>query len=332
MMFKKILIALLVIVLVAVVAMFAFLYRSDLSRDELAATYINEQSKFMPLPNGANMHYRDEGDSSKPALVMIHGGFGSLHNWQGWIPELGKDFRLISMDLLGHGLTGKYPANIYDRHTERDAVHQLLQKLGVSQYIIAGNSFGGGIALEMALAFPNEVTGLILVDTEGVPNGENGYDTSRFNNDKPITPDMPEFTKLSWIESIGSKFIGPIVIRSSLDSMVHNKDLINDEFVDYYGRILRYQGNREAQLLMFRQGMYLISKNDNMDLLPRLKEIQCPTLIIQGEQDNLVPMRVAEIFNREIANSQLAIIADAGHMPMIEKPKETANKVLNFFK
>lgn len=289
-MLKNILLSILALVIIGLIIVFALFYKSDLTRDELAKTYTNEQSKFIALPNGANMHYRDEGDKTKPVLVMIHGGFGSLHNWEGWIPELKNDFRLISMDLLGHGLTGKYPANIYDRQTERDAVHQLLQKLGVTEYIVAGNSFGGGIALEMALKYPDEVTGLVLVDSEGVPNGEEGYDTSLFNDDKPMTPADPDFTKPSLMERIGSKFIGNKVIKTTLDSMVHNKALLTDDFVDYYARILRHTGNREAQLLMFRQGMYLISQNPPTDLQPRLKEIQSPTLIIQGKQDTLVPM------------------------------------------
>lgn len=316
-----------IIGLVIVVAMF---FKPDLSRDELAKIYINEHSKFIDLPNGANMHYRDEGDKTKPVLVMIHGGFGSLHNWEGWIPELKNDYRLISMDLLGHGLTGKYPANIYDRHTERDAVHQLLQKLGIDKYTVTGNSFGGGIALEMALKYPDEVTGLVLVDSEGVPNGEDGYDTSLFNDDEPMTPADPDFTKPSFMERIGSKFIGNRVIKTTLDSMVHNKALLTDEFVDYYARFLRHSGNRESQLLMFRQGMYLISQNPPTDLRPRLKDINCPTLIIQGKQDTLVPMSVAEIFNQEIPSSQLAVIDEAGHMPMIEKPEESAQAVKKF--
>lgn len=329
-MLKKLLIGLLVPIVIGVFAIFVLFYQSDLSRDELKA-YVNAESKFIDLPNGANMHYRDEGTPNKPALVMVHGGFGSLHNWEGWIPELSNDFRLISMDLLGHGLTGTYPANIYDRHTERDAVHQLLQQLGVEQYIVAGNSFGGGIALEMALKYPNEVVGLILVDSEGIPNSSDGYDTSLFNSDKPMTPADPNFIKPTSMEKIGSYFIGKKMIASTLDSMVHNKDLLTDEFVTHYARILRHTGNREAQLLMFRQGMHLISNNPKMDLLPRLKEIQCPTLIIQGKQDTLVPMHVAETFNKAIMNSQLAVIDQAGHMPMIEKPKESAAKVKAYF-
>lgn len=331
-MIKKILIGLGIVIALALIIIFAFFYKSDLSKEDLTDTYINEKSKFMELPSGANMHYRDEGNPNGPVLVMVHGGFGSLQNWEGWIEPLKNEYRLISMDLLGHGLTGAYPANIYDRHTERDAVHQLLQKLNIKKYTVAGNSFGGGIALEMGLEFPNEVEGLILVDSEGVPNGDDGYDTSRFNSDDPMTPEDPNFEKLSFLENLGSKFIGPSLIKVQLESMIVNKDMITDDFIDYYGRILRYKGNRKAQLLMFRQGMYLISKNPKTDLLPRLKELKMPVLVMQGEQDDLVPMRVAHKFNDNIAISELAVVPESGHMPMIEKPEETAEMVDAFFK
>ncbi len=327
---KKLLIGVGSVVVVIILIVFIFFYKSDLSKEQLTYPYINAHSKFTKLANGANMHYRDEGNPNGKVLVMIHGGFGSLHNWEGWVDNLKDDYRLISMDLLGHGLTGKYPKNLYDRHSERDAVHQLLQKLGVEKYSIAGNSFGGGVALELVLQYPQEVEGLILVDSEGIPNGEDGYDISLFNDDKPITPSDPDFYTLSLLERVGSKFINKYVVKSTLDSMVYNKALLTDDFVDYYSKILRYEGNREAQLLMFRQGMYLISKNGKMDLLPRLKEINCPTLIMQGKQDFLVPMKVAEKFKANIKGSKLAVVDNAGHMPMIEKPKETAKFIEEF--
>ncbi len=278
------------------------------------------------------MHYRDEGNPNGKVLVLIHGGFGSLHNWEGLVPHLKGEYRLISMDLLGHGLTGKYPKNLYDRKTEREAVHQLLQELEVDTYSVAGNSFGGGVALEVALAYPDEVEALILIDSEGIPNGADGYDTSLFNDDKPMTPEAPNFYKLSFIERVGSKFISKNTIKSVLDSMVYNKELLTDDFITYYSEILRYESNREAQLLMFRQGMYLISQNGKMDLLPRLVEIHCPTLIIQGKEDTLVPMEVSERFRDHIEDSQLSVIDEAGHMPMIEKPKETAEVIVDFLK
>lgn len=329
-MFWKILLGLVMTVLIVAGIFVARLYKPDLSREQLADRYISATSKFMTLSNGAEMHYRDEGNPDASVLVMVHGGFGSLQNWEGWVDNLKNDYHLISMDLLGHGLTGGYPEKIYTRYSNRDAIHELLQKLGIEKYSIAGNSFGGGIALEIALAYPEEVKGLILVDSEGIPNGENGYDASQFTQDKPVLPDQPEYTQLSWMEKIGSKFIGSNVIEAQLDSMIADKSLLTEEFIKFYADILRYKGTREAQLLMFRQGLYLVSSGDPMDLLPRLGELQMPVLVMHGSADALVPLSVSERFNDNISTSELAVVEGAGHMPMIEQPQATAEVVASF--
>lgn len=331
-MIKKLLLGIGILIALVLLIAFLFFYKGDLTKEQLADRYIKPTSKFIKLSNGAEMHYRDEGNPDKAVLVMVHGGFGSLQNWEGWIEPLKNDYRLISMDLLGHGLTGGYPDKIYMRYSNRDAIHELLQKLNVEKYTVAGNSFGGGIALEIALKYPSEVEGLILVDSEGIPNGENGYDASQFSQDKPVTPDQPEYTQLSWLEKLGTKFIGPSVIKMQLESMMYNKDMITDDFVNFFGDITRYRGTREAQLLMFRQGLHLVSSGHPMDLLPRLKELKMPVLILQGKEDTLVPMRVAEKFKSNIEKSDLVVVDEAGHMPMIEKPKETAKVVNDFFK
>ncbi len=330
-MFKIIAFALLIVVILVPIAVFGLFYKPVLTRAELS-DFQTSTSRFIALPNGANMHYRDEGKLNGPVLVMIHGGLGSLQNWEGWIEPLGKQFRLISMDLLGHGLTGTWSENLYTREAQRDAVHELMAALKIDHYAVAGNSFGGGIALEMALAYPKEVTGLILVDSEGIPNGENGYDASAFTTDTAAAPDDPSFTALTWYEKLGARFIGPTVVASVLESMVHNKDLLNDNFINRFARINRHTGNREAQILMFRQGLYVVQKNGPQDLLPRLKELKMPTLVMQGVNDTLVPMRVDETFKKNIANAKLARIEKAGHMPMIEKPQETAQVILDWFR
>ncbi len=331
-MIGRVVIGIVVVVVLIVSLVFILFYKPDLSKEDLAKRYISKNSRFVRLTNGAEVHYRDEGNRDGEVLVMIHGGFGSLHNWEGWVKHLSDDFRLISIDLLGHGLTGDYPANIYTRISNRETIHTLLHMMNVKRYSIAGNSFGGGVALEIALQYPDEVEGLILIDSEGIPNSEQGYDASQFTSEKPVHPDDPEYTKLSFMEQLGSKFIGPSVIKSQLKSLIYNHNLIDDDFADYYGRILRYRGNRGAQILMFRQGLYLVTSNHPMDLLPRLNEISCPALIMHGEKDGLVPVAVAERFNKHITISDLCIIDNAGHMPMIEKPEETADCVKLFFK
>ena len=93
-MITKIILGIVAIVVIGAVIVFAIFFKPDLSKDQLTE-YINEESEFITLPNGANMHYRDEGNPDGPVLVMVHGGFGSLQNWEGWVPYLKDDRRSV---------------------------------------------------------------------------------------------------------------------------------------------------------------------------------------------------------------------------------------------
>lgn len=314
----------------AAVCVGAYLYQPELSRQELSATLSNQDSKFLTLSSGASVHYRDQGKKDGPVLVMIHGGFGSLQNWEGWIGPLGHHYRLISLDLLGHGLTGASPAKLYARSHQRDAVAELLAKLGITRYALAGNSFGGGIALELALGYPDQVRALILVDSEGLPNAEHGYDGAQFNEDAAVQPDDPSFTELGWHERLAPRFVGSNVVRAALESMIHDKDQISDNMVERFASALRHEGNGEAQILMFRQNLYEIAQNGAQDLKDKLPSIKIPTLVLQGEHDTLVPMSVAKRFQELIPNSKLAVVPNAGHMPMLEAPLKSAQAVQAF--
>ncbi|MEM7533038.1 MAG: alpha/beta hydrolase [Chloroflexota bacterium] len=317
-----------VIVIGAVVAL-AIFYKPDLSREQLS-NYINDKSKFIKLSNGADVHYRDDGNPDGHVLLMLHGGFGSLHNWEGWVPYLGETYRLISLDLPAHGLTGQLPENVYTRATMIETTDLLMQELGIDTFSVAGNSMGGGLALQYALDHPAKMESLILIGSEGIPNGEEGYDTSLFSDETPVLPSDPDYNKLSTTELIVSKFIGPSVIRSTLNTLIGDKSLLTDEFIDYFGRIIRHKGNREANILMFRQWIDPTTA-DPRDLENRLAEITVPVLYMHGDVDAVVPERVARRFDELLPDSELIIYEGVGHMAMIERPEETAQDVLRFF-
>lgn len=319
-------------VALAAVCVGAFLYEPELSRQELQATLGGPDSKFMTLSSGASLHYRDQGNKDGPALVMIHGGFASLHSWERWIAPLESDYRLISMDLLGHGLTGASPKKLYARSQQRDAVAQLLAKLQLERYAVAGNSFGGSVAIELAATYPNQVSALILINSEGLPNRDGGYDASMFSQDSAIHPKDPSFRQLSWHERLAPRFVGSSVVRTALESMMHDDDLVTDALVEQFASALRHEGNGEAQVLMFRQNLYEIAQNGPQDLLEKLTTLKMPALILQGEHDELVPMAVAKRFDQHLANSTLKVVKGAGHIPMLEAPLQSAEILRDFLR
>lgn len=101
----------LVFLLAAILA--GFLYKGDLPREWVDAKYANAASRFLTLDSGARIHYRDEGNPGGEPLVLLHGANASLHTWEPWVELLGDRYRIITLDLPGHGLTGAVPDDDY---------------------------------------------------------------------------------------------------------------------------------------------------------------------------------------------------------------------------
>lgn len=134
----------------------------------LKARYASPESgsKFIHV-DGFDIHYRDEGSPDKPVLVMVHGVMASLHTWDGWVAELSEHFRIIRLDVPGFGLTGGGQDREYDGERLVKVFGLFLDRLDLKQVSIAGNSLGGYIAWNYALANAHRVERLILIDPAG---------------------------------------------------------------------------------------------------------------------------------------------------------------------
>ena len=86
-----------------------FLFKGELAPKEVDAKYTSDTSQFFTMRNGARIHFRDEGNPNGPAVVLVHGSNASLHTWEPWVAILGESYRIITMDLPAHGLTGAVP-------------------------------------------------------------------------------------------------------------------------------------------------------------------------------------------------------------------------------
>ena len=326
-MMKKILTGIVAVILLLLIAASALLFRPDLAREELSE-YISEESGFIELPMGANMHFRDQGNMTGPAVVMVHGGYGSLHNWEYWSPWLKNDYRMISMDLPAHGLTGRTASDRYTRQDMIQSVRELLRELDVNQFIMAGHSMGGGVALEYALTYPEQVTALILVGPEGVPP-EGGYDLEDvFFEDQIDLEGLLNDSSLSLTERLLSKIGSPWAVEAALQSMYADPDKVTPEVVAEFGRIVRHEGNRYALTLMFRQFMATI--DIEQDLAPLAHQIEQPVLLLCGNEDALVPPEVCNRANDLLPNSELKVYEGVGHMIQMEATEQSAVDVLAF--
>ncbi|TDI60818.1 MAG: alpha/beta fold hydrolase, partial [Alphaproteobacteria bacterium] len=155
------------IVVVAIVGIYLSLLRFDIPAEEVDALYSNAESEFMVLGNGQRVHYRDEGKADGPTLVLIHGSNASLHTWEPWVAILGDQFRIVSMDLQGHGLTGPAPDNDYSADAMARLVDEVVTRLGIYRFALAGSSMGGRTSWHYAIAHPDRLNALILVGSSG---------------------------------------------------------------------------------------------------------------------------------------------------------------------
>lgn len=300
-----------ILLLVALAALFFWGYAPDTEAAQMERKYGSAASRFAELEPGLRVHYRDEGKSDGRVLVLIHGSNASLHTWEPWVKALGKDYRVISLDLPGHGLTGRNPAGVYDNASYVSVVDRLLTKLNVDNAVIGGNSMGGGVSWLFALTHPEKVDALLLVDASGQPQAKSG--------------NLPLGFKLMRMPVIKEavRFIAPrSIFESSVKTSMSVQSKINDQLIDRYWELNRYPGNREATMQRFSS-----LKNMTAGTKERLSAIKAPVLILWGAEDNLIPVTSAKWFAEAIPQAKLVIYPNVGHIPMEEIPEKSANDV-----
>jgi pimeloyl-ACP methyl ester carboxylesterase len=300
-----------ILVLVAVAAAFGWGYAPDMDAAAMKAKYAGGASQFVELKPGLAVHYRDQGKRDGRPLVLIHGSNASLHTWEPWVKILGQDYRVISLDLPGHGLTGANPANVYDNASYVGVVDALLQKLDIKRAVIGGNSMGGGVSWMYALAHPGKVDALLLVDAGGQPHSKSGSLPIGF-----------QLMRMPVIKE-AARFIAPrSIFESSVRTSMSIQSKIDDALIDRYWELNRYPGNREATMQRFSA-----TGNRNAATPEKLASIKVPVMIMWGEEDNLIPVSSARWFADALPQARLVIYPKVGHIPMEEIPEKSAADV-----
>lgn len=308
---KRFLKWLVAILLLLIAALFFWGYAPDTDATAMKAKYGGGASQFAEIQPGLNVHYRDEGKRDGRVLVLIHGSNASLHTWQPWVKILGQDYRIISMDLPGHGLTGVNPSGVYDNQSYVGVVDALLAKLGVNKAVIGGNSMGGGVSWMYALAHPDKTEALLLVDASGQPQAK--------PDELPIgfrlmrTPVIKEAARLIAPRSI---------FESSVKNTMSVQSKIDDALIDRYWELNRFPGNREATMKRFSDPRGIGSGSKE-----KLAAIKVPVMIMWGEEDKLIPVSSARWFAEAIPAAKLVIYPKVGHIPMEEVPERSAADV-----
>jgi pimeloyl-ACP methyl ester carboxylesterase len=294
-------------ILLGVLAVLAVvLVRPDLPREQLLARYAPAPSRFADI-EGMRVHYRDEG--SGPPLVLIHGTSSSLHTWDRWAALLSPRRRVVRLDLPGYGLTGAAPDRDYSAARCARVIAALLDQLGIARADLAGNSFGGRIALTFALARPERVRDLVLVDAAGL-SGQKPAAIFRLAR-TPVVNRLLTVVTPRWL------------VKKNVREVYGDPARVDDALVDRYDDLTRAAGNRTA--LVDR-----LTGPPDPDLDGRLGEVRAPVLLLWGGRDRWIPPSFGERFKEGIVGAKLVTYPDAGHVPMEELPDATAAEADRF--
>ncbi len=304
-----ILVVMLAVIVVGAIAAFS---DPDMADAELVAKYAQAPSQFISLPSGARVHYRDQGQRNGPPLVLLHGSNASLHTWEPWVAQIGDQFRMISLDLPSHGLTGAVPGDDYSQEAMAKFVDEFATALGVERFALAGNSMGGGVSARFALMHPERLTHLILVDAGGMPTK---------------TPNDPglgfRLARVPVVQNVMLYLTPRYLFDEGLKKAIVDDALVTPEMIDRHWELNRRAGNRAATLKRFQTGWDTYIQDN-------ASKIATPTLILWGAADTLTPRDMGEAYNAVIKGSKLIVYNNVGHVPMEEVSEQSARAVRGF--
>jgi pimeloyl-ACP methyl ester carboxylesterase len=306
------------IIAVLIGAAFLFLGDPEVPRDVLMQKYGQAPSQFVDLPSGAKAHYRDQGNAAGPALVLLHGSNASLHTWEPWVKNLGDAFRVVTVDLPGHGLTIAKADETYTAESMAAFVGEFTATIGVERFAVAGNSMGGGVASRVAIAFPARVTHLIPIDSAGLVPANMPEPPAFFYLVR--TPVVRDFLRL---------IPGRPVAEATLKASFAHQELVTPEMIDRYWELNRGPGIRKATRARFSMPMEYFLGEDKF-FRENLPKLTVPTLVLWGRQDKLIPVEAAELFKEAIPGAQAIIYDDGGHILQEDLAERTAADVRAF--
>ena len=281
----------------------------DTDRAEMVAKYGNEASRFVDDGQGGQIHYREEGNKDGPTILLIHGSNSLLQTWEPLVALLGDKYRLVSLDLYGHGLTGPSPTDNYSADANIAAAILVLDTVGVDKAYWVGNSMGGWLTWRAGLSVPERTAGLVLIDASGAQVEQKGepYLGARLARSSIGKMLLPEITP---------RFL----VKSSLEENFAQPERLTEAQVDRYWELLRFPGNRQASVARGNTPR-------EPEKWEQVKNLKVPVLLLWGEQDKVIPVSHGRAFEAAIPGSELITYADAGHLPMEETPEQVARDI-----
>ncbi len=256
--------------------------------------------------NTIELGAEDRSETGQP-LVFVHGLSGCWANWLEQMPVLAAEHRVLALDLPGFGAS-PMPAEQISISGYARLLDRLFDELDIDAATVVGNSMGGFVAAELAIAFPRRVERLVLISAAGIST----------HRDPGTTRAMPTLRRIERILAMSGAWV------ASKSDTVARRPRLREAALNV---VLRHPSRLPAALAAeqlrgagkpgFMQALESIL---DYDVRERLPEIACPALIVWGDGDRLITVHDADVFAELIPNSRKVIFEDTGHMAMLERP------------
>ena len=281
-----------------------------LSPRELA----DPDSQFIEI-DGIDVHYKMWG-SGETTFILLHGFASSVFTWREVAEPLSAWGRVIAFDRPAYGLTERVTEweageNPYTQEAQLANITGLMNALGVESAVFVGNSAGGTIAMSYALANPDRVSSLILLD----PAVYAGGGAPPFV--QPLLS-LPQFDRVGPL--IVRRFLGEANSANLLELAWHDPSKVTDEVIEGYTRAYQIE-NWDTALWEFTVA------SEQSSLAEQLDELTIPTLVITGDDDRIVPTEDSIRLAEELPNAVLVVIPNSGHVPQEETPSDVLNAI-----
>ena len=323
------------------------LFERDLPTEVVDAQYANAQSQFLRTDANDRIHFRDQGPNDAIPVVLIHGANGSLHSFEAWAEELSNRYRVISLDLPGHGLTGATATDRYDIDSDIAAIRAVADHLAIERFVLAGHSMGGGIAMAFAKDSSDQLLGLVLIgsvvpwrprgtgpkavepptpedDTEGVREIAPADSLASANEENK--PNRRTGSPLSLLRLPGASLVGryvdpALLAERAARSAYGNKEMVTDGIVQRYIDLSLREGSRAA---LFKR---MASRTRQITPPPTFAG---PVLIQWGSDDTWTPPDLIQPLVEAFPQATVVVYEETGHLPMEESPALSVRDLLSF--
>jgi 2-hydroxymuconate-semialdehyde hydrolase len=257
--------------------------------------------------SGLATNYHDHGNGDP--VVLLHGSGPGVTAWANWrltIPPLSERFRVIAPDVTGFGYTQKTSDDRYDMERWLDHLTGFLDAIGLQKVSVVGNSFGGALALALAIRHPERVDRLVLMGAAGL--------------DFELTPGLDAVW--GYEPSLES-------MRSLISLFAYDQALVSDELAEMRYRASVRPGVQESYARMFppprQDGIHMLARDEEV-----IRNLGHETLIVHGREDLVIPLESSERLHRLIDRSQLHVFGRCGHWTQIEHGERFVRLVADF--